>query len=68
MGPTDTNYYWQLVDASPTDPAGTAQYGASEFGELQNCRFTCSPTNLSPPLYAVQTRCANAHLHGLALV
>ena len=35
MGPTDTNYYWQLADASTTDPSGTAQYGASEFGEFR---------------------------------
>lgn len=32
MGPTDTNYYWQLADSSLTDPSRTAQYGASEFG------------------------------------
>ena len=27
MGPTDTNYYWQLTE-STTEPQYTAQYGA----------------------------------------
>ena len=61
MGPKDTNYYWQLVGASPTDPAGTAQYGASEFGELRTAGSTAAQMKWSLPLVCGGKRLSGCH-------